>query len=376
MTHTTPRLTTRSILMATASLAALALSGGLAHADAYTDEAKAVVEKAVAPVNEWEGPTSGPKAAMDKSIVYVAGDMRNGGILGVAQGVKEAAAAIGWTYREIDGQGTVSGQSSALSQAVALKPDAIVVGGSDAIEQNAALQNAADQGIKIVSWHGGATPGPMENSPVFANVTSDSSEVAKVSAMKAIADSDGKAGVVIFADSTYAMAISKGRMMEEIIKKCAGCTVLDFKDTPLADVSTRIPQLTTTLLQQNGAKWTYTLAINDLYYDFMPPALSAAGISGDGAPYNISAGDGSQSGYQRIRAGDYQVATVPEPLNMQGWQAVDELNRAFAGEKWSGFVPGIHLVTKDNIESDGGPNNLFDPDNGYRDEYKKIWGAK
>ena len=368
--------TTRRILMATASLAALALSGSLAHADAFTDEAKSVVEKAVAPVTKWEGPTSGPKAAKDKSIVYVAGDMRNGGILGVAQGVKEAASAIGWTYREIDGQGTVSGQSSALSQAVALKPDAIVVGGSDAVEQKAALQAAKDQGITIVGWHAGPKPGPMDDSPVFANVTSDSAEVAKVSAMKAIADSDGKAGVVIFADSTYAVAIAKGRAMEEVIKQCAGCKVLEFEDTPLSDVSTRIPQLTTTLLQQNGAKWTHSLAINDLYYDFMPPALSAAGLAGDGAPFNISAGDGSESAYQRIRAGDYQSATVPEPLNMQGWQVVDELNRSFAGETWSGFVPGIHLVTKDNIGADGGPKNSFDPDNGYRDEYKKIWGAQ
>ena len=376
MNHITPWAMSRSLMIATASLATLTISCGIAHADAYTDEAKAVVEKAVAPVTEWEGPTSGPKAAKDKSIVYVAGDMRNGGILGVAQGVKEAADAIGWTYREIDGQGTVSGQASALSQAVALKPDAIVVGGSDAVEQKAALQNAKDQGITIVGWHAGPKPGPMDDSPVFANVTSDSAEVAKVSAMKAIADSDGKAGVVIFADSTYAVAIAKGRAMEAVIKKCASCKVLEFEDTPLADVSTRIPQLTTTLLQQNGAKWTHSLAINDLYYDFMPPALSAAGLPSDGAPFNISAGDGSESAYQRIRAGDYQSATVPEPLNMQGWQVVDELNRAFAGEKWSGFVPGIHLVTKANIGSDGGPKNSFDPDNGYRDEYKKIWGAK
>ena len=34
---------------------------------------------------------------------------------------------------------------------------------------------------------------------------------------------------------------------------------------------------------------------------------------------------------------------------MQGWQLVDELNRAFAHEKWSGYVPGVHLVTAANI---------------------------
>ncbi|WP_413993724.1 substrate-binding domain-containing protein [Labrys okinawensis] len=361
--------------LATASALALMLAPLAAHADSFVDQAKAIVAKATTRADKWDGPTTGPKAVGNKTIVYVAGDMRNGGILGVAQGVKEAVGVIGWTYREIDGQGTVSGQATALSQAIALKPDAIIVGGSDAVEQKAGLEEAAKQGIQIVGWHSGPKPGPLDGTPVFANVTTDAMEVAKVAAMKAIADSDGKAGVVIFADSTYAIAIAKGRAMEAVIKQCSGCSVLAFEDTPLSDVSTRIPQLTTTLLQQNGAKWTQSLAINDLYYDFMPPSLAAAGISGDGDPQNISAGDGSEAAYQRIRAKDHQAGTVPEPLTMQGWQLVDELNRAFSGQKWSGYVPGVHLVTPDNIEFDGGPKNVYDPDNGYRDVYKKIWSG-
>ena len=112
----------RNLLLAAASAVALATVPMAAHADAFLDEAKAVVAKAVGRADKWDGPTSGPKSVGKKTVVYVAGDMRNGGILGVAQGVKEAAEAIGWTYREIDGQGTVSGQSTALSQAIALRP--------------------------------------------------------------------------------------------------------------------------------------------------------------------------------------------------------------------------------------------------------------
>ena len=55
---------------------------------------------------------------------------------------------------------------------------------------------------------------------------------------------------------------------------------------------------------------------------------------------------------------------------------MDELNRAFAGEKPSGYVTKVHLVTKDNIDADGGAQRRFDPDNGYRDQYKKIWGVE
>ena len=40
----------------------------------------------------------------------------------------------------------------------------------------------------------------------------------------------------------------------------------------------------------------------------------------------------------------------------------------------SGYSPKVHLVTADNVAKDGGPTNVFDPDNGYRNHYKKIWG--
>jgi len=43
-------------------------------------------------------------------------------------------------------------------------------------------------------------------------------------------------------------------------------------------------------------------------------------------------GDGSKSAYQRIRGAQYRAVTVAEPLNLPGWQLMNELNRAFAGE--------------------------------------------
>ena len=58
-----------------------------------------------------------------------------------------------------------------------------------------------------------------------------------------------------------------------------------------------------------------------------------------------------------------------------GWQLIDEANRALAGQGWSGYVAPTHLVSRENIGSNGGPNNVYDPDHGYRDVYKKMWGV-
>jgi len=344
--------------------------------DAGIDAAKSVVAEAAKSNAPWTGPTSGPAGQKDKFIVYVSADQRNGGIRGVGVGVEEAAAALGWQVRTLDGQGTVSGRSSALQQAIALQPHGIVIGGIDAKEQAELLKQIDAAGIKMVGWHATAAPGPADEFKLFANITTEATDVAKAAASLAVAESDGKAGVVIFTDSVYAIAIAKSDAMAEVIKACGGCKLLSVEDTPLAEASTRMPQLTTSLLQRFGADWTYSLSINDLTFDFMSASLQSAGVAQDGNPRNISAGDGSEAAFQRIRDNFYQAATVAEPLNLHGWGVVDEMNRAFAGEKWSGYVAPVHLVTKDNIGTDGGPKNQYDPENGYRDQYKKVWGVQ
>ncbi len=367
-------LHSRAGLAVAAGLAILLGDPAGARADATLDAARQAVGAATAPSEKWGGPTGGPHAASAKTIVYVAGDMRNGGIQGVSDGVKQAATRIGWKVRIIDGQGSVSGIQSAFSQAIALKPDGIIVGGFDAVQNASIIHQAVSQGIKLVAWHGGPTPGPMLQGELFTNVTSDNHRVAEVAADYAIASSDGHANVVVFADSAYAMALAKGNWMRDTVAKCAGCKVLAFEDTPLDQTSTRMPPLTTSLLGRFGAKWTYSLGINDLYFDFIGPPLISAGRDPGGPPVNISAGDGSNSAFERIRSGQYQAATVPEPLQLHGWQTIDELNRAFAGQPPSRYVTPVHLVTSKNIDLDGGKQDLYDPSNGYREVYARIWG--
>ncbi len=354
-------------------IAALAL-GGLActaQADDFLAAAKQKVAAATAPVNQWDGPTTGPKAAPGKTLVFVASDMRNGGVLGVSKGVEEAVKLLGWKIRVLDGQGSVQGRTAAFNQAIALKPDGILLGGFDAKEQGSGVQSAGRAGIPVVGWHAAKDAGAVDG--LFYNVTTNAQDVADIAALYAVAKSEGKAGVVIFTDSAYSVAIAKSNAMAEVIKRCTGCTLLGVEDTPLADTSNRMPQLTTSLLQRHGAKWTYSLGINDLYFDFIGPTLQAAGGEAKEMK-NLSGGDGSASAYQRIRSRRYQAGTVPEPLNLHGWQMVDEANRAMAGEKPSGYSTPVHLVTADNIKNDGGPSNQFDPDNGYRKAYQSIWG--
>lgn len=361
------------MLRRTLTTAALALAvAGPALADAMSD-AQAIVDRYAGPQTTWDGPTTGPAAAEDKTIVVLSGDMKNGGILGATNGVVEAAEAIGWEVRVIDGAGSVQGRTAAFGQALALQPDGIIINGFDSAEQAVAMGEAKAAGIPLVSWHASPNIGPDEAAGIFANVTTDPMEVSAAAANWAFLDAEGAPGVIIFTDSCCAIALAKADRIQETIEALGG-TVLEYVDTPIADTSNRMPTLTTSLLQRYGDAWTHSLAINDIYFDFMGPSLAAAGIPGDGMPRAVAAGDGSESAYQRIRSGQYQAVTVAEPLNLQGWQLVDELNRAMQGEDWSGYTSPLHVVTAENVEMDGGANNIFDPENGYREAYRAIWG--
>ena len=335
-------------------------------------QALRIVSEAAKHGAPWTGPQSGPAAATGKTIVFVAEDLRNGGIVGVAQGAREAARILGWTVKIVDAGGTAAGRSKALAAALAASPDGVVLGGLDAVENSPALARLSRSGVPIVGWHAGSLPGPIGGTPVAMNVTTDPLEVARVTAMAAVAQSGGRAGVVIFTDSRYRIAMAKADAMAAVVRACKDCAVLEVRDVPLSESDARMPAITLELLQRYGKRWTHALAINDIVFDYAIPTLTKAGLSGDGLSL-LSAGDGSAPAFLRIQARTFQTGTVAEPLNQQGWQALDELNRLMAREPVSGFVAPVHLVTAENIAFEGGQTLRYDPDNGYRAIYKRIW---
>ena len=103
-------LTSRTLtgaLLASATAFGLSMSATRADDDAFMKAAKEYVAKAAAPVTEWTGPTTGPKAQGKKLVIYVSADQRNGGAQGVGDGAQEAAKALGLSrsalYRRLEG---------------------------------------------------------------------------------------------------------------------------------------------------------------------------------------------------------------------------------------------------------------------------------
>ncbi|QLH23795.1 substrate-binding domain-containing protein [Streptomyces sp. Rer75] len=332
-------------------------------------KAKQAVAKAEDVDAPWKGPTTGPKARHGKSIVFIAQTLTNPGVAGVAQGVQESAKLLGWNARTLNGQGTPSGIRSAFKEALDLKPDGIVIGGFDPEVAADEAEKAKAAGIPLIGWHATDAPGPSEKPELFTNITSRVEDVAKISADWIIARSDGRAGVVLFTDATVPFAKRKSDLIKKDLATCSDVKLLSYQNIPIPDVNRRAIGAVRSLLSRYGDKWTHSAAINDLYFEHTAPALRAAGKDGSGAPYTIGAGDGDPSAFERINTKQHQAATVPEPLSEQGWQIVDEFNRAFAGRPASGYVAPVHVTTAANS---GGA--LSWDSEGYRQAYRQIWG--
>jgi len=340
----------------------------------YVEQSVKIIEEATRSTNSWPLPSPGSAALPEKTVVFVGEDLRNAGILAVATGVRSAARAIGWKVHFLDLGSNENKRKAIFDEALALQPDGVILGGLDGSISSPYLSQFQKSGIPIVGWHVGPLPGPVEETPILVNVTTDSLEVARVAAHYVIADSDGKASTIIFTDSRFAIALKKSSTMEQIIRSCKECTVLEVKDIALNKAAQEMPLIATQLLEKYGPSWSYSLGINDLYFDHIITTLVMNGNSPDGPPFSISAGDGSPSAFLRVQNASYQRATIPEPLLFHGWQLIDELNRILSNQAPSGYVTPAHIVSQDNIWPKTEQINLFDPKNGYRDFYLKTWG--
>jgi ribose transport system substrate-binding protein len=336
---------------------------------------RAAVQASLHPSTKWDGPTTGPKAVKGKFIAFVAGSLQNGGNLGVLAGFREAAKLLDWRVQTFDGQNTVSGDSAALSQAIAVKPDAIVIVGFPYILTVSEVKAAVAHHIVVVGWHAQNDPGPSPDHLLFTNVTSPNTAIGKLAGEYAIVATNGRARVGILTDLSIPQTLAKADGIKAAIDACQTSSVLTTDSFPFANITTDSPGLVTAMLQRFGSKLTDIFAINDLAFDASVPALRTAGVSATGAPHLISAGDGSASAFQRISAGQFQTATVAEPLYMHGWQVADELNRAFAGKAPSGYVTQPHLVINADVSEFGGAQSVYNPPNGYQAAYRKIWGV-
>lgn len=342
-----------------------------AMAQDVVEEARAALEVYAGPQDDWRGPTESFTPEPGMRVVYISNDENNDASRAWGVAIQEAGAQIGWEVTIIDGQATPVGWISAFNQAIALGVDGIITS-ADAASLSEPIGEAVAAGIPIVGIHAAALPGPDEELGLFTNIQQDPRDIGRAQADWVIVHSNGTGRVIVTSHNEFAIAEAKSRATEARLLECETCEVLEYVNTPIAEVAQRQPQLVTSWLQRYGAP-LYVTAVADYTLDFQVPALRSAGV--DPGDIILVGADGQRSAYERIRAGEYQVVTVSEPVEMQAYQAVDELIRAFAGQPPSDFVQDPYLVTPENVDAEGGADNAFVPSNDYAARYLALWDA-
>jgi ribose transport system substrate-binding protein len=318
------------------------------------------------------GPADGPRAQPRAAVVFVAGDLGNSDIAAVARGVQQAATTIGWSLRVVDGEGTPSGERRAMRTALRAKPGGIILGGFDASTVRAVLRRANAAGVPVVGWHAAPRPGPDRADDVYTNVAANPGALARVTARYLGASASTRTGIVIFADPNQRAHRAVSASLTTQLRRCRRCVVLNIVYQPLATAAVSDVTTVTELLHHYGGRFGYLLAVDDAGADIegARTALVGAGRKGTQPPFLISVGGGDQAEFTRITAGDYQIAAIAEPLTLQGWQLIDELNRARARQAPSGYVAPPKLITKSDVPAGAS----FDPSSDYRSQYRRIWG--
>ena len=315
------------------------------------EKAKAYLAEVAAPVTKWDGPTTGPKAHGKKLIIYRlhrpaqrrrAGRRRR-------RGRKPPRRSAG-TCASSTARAPFRAHASAMTQAIAMKPDGIILRRrSTPPSSSRLLEQAAAAGIKVVGWHAGPKRRPGRGHPGRLHQRHhrpDRSREASPASRRSSSRTARRASSCSPTRSTRSPPPRPTRKRRR--SKAARAARCWRSRTPRSrDLANRM----------GAADDVAALEIRqgvDLFDRRQRPLLTTsrrrrcsrrASIRRPAIPQQISAGDGSVPAFQRIRDKQYQIATVAEPLHLQGWHMIDEMNRAFAGEQPSGLRaarPSVH----------------------------------
>jgi len=335
-----------------------------------------MTEKNTETLSNWDGPTSGPTILSDKKITVFAADMHNAGVAGISLGIEEACEFVGWRAEIIDAKGDMDKLKNLSQDLSGIESDAFVINGANSFETQQSIDTRLSKKQPLMGWHCSANNGPDATQGIAVNITTDALKVAELTALSALEYLEhSPAGVIVFTDSSSQFALDKSHNICNTLR-ANGCEPLELVDLPMATATLEMMETTQQLWEKYGSQWNCSIAINDIYFDYLEAGFLAAGLTQKHYPISISGGDGSREAYERINNDRHQKVTIAEPLLLQGWQIIDEINRFLSGEPWSGFCTQSCAVSHKNIATDVSIDEFYDPANKYRDHYLRYWKPK
>jgi ribose transport system substrate-binding protein len=355
------------------ALAAAAFCGhaSRALAEGGADQAKVAVQQAeTMPHFVAPGQSFDISKLKGKHVWIITSTLAVPFVATIAHAAEAAGKEAGLTTTLFDGKGDVTEWNRGLSQAVAQHADGIITVGASPELMKGPMEAALAAKIPVVDTLTADQAAPLV-AGTFAHVSISFRHSGELQADYAIAESNGKAHVLILGDNEFPGEVTRVDGMEHEFKTlCPDCAVT-VQDTQVGNLGVKLGQLTQTLLRRSP-DITLVLPTYDAQAIYVVPAIKAANLD---KPVNVIGSDAVTSNLDWIRHGNVQVADVGEPDVWAGWAAVDEIARAMLGLPSVEEEIPLRLFVADNLKDvPDDENALFGGD--FVAQYRKLWGLQ
>lgn len=356
-------------------------SGTPAAASDVVAQMKQLIEKhSVKPKFTPPGPPLDVSSLKGKTIAIQVVDARIGAIIGVADAVKEAAARAGLKTTLFDAKSSPVRMQQGFQEAINNGADAIVNDG-DVVKIIAnQIKAAKDKGIPTVEAINSppvvGVPGQGSDPNTYGNVAPDSFLTGQLSAAAAIVNTNGHAKVVIMNTSEVSASPTIVAGMKDALAKCSTCSIVQITDTPLAEWSTAITGLTTTIVRSHP-EVNYLLPIYSDMGIFAAAGVQQAGATGK---VHIASFNGTPAAQALVKKGDIYAVNTAQDNEWIGWAVVDQAMRGMLKmEPANPIAPVRYVATKDlqNVDTSSSTalsTALFGDD--YKQGFLKLWGLQ
>jgi ribose transport system substrate-binding protein len=295
-----------------------------------------------------------------------------------AEYAEAAAKTLGWSLSVYDAQLNPSQYQDGIRQAIANGSEAIMLYSVNCSEAQQALEEAKKAAITVVTAESvdcneSTPPGPKlfsgEVIYTVGNWRAFTEKVGEAQATYAIAETEGKAKVLLLEQSGLLTAtyIKDGFVTE--LERCQECEVVDGLKFTFADLGPKLQEKVQQALLQNPEANVLAAPYDELMTSGVAPAVVEAGR----AQNLISiAGVGFEANIELVREGQGQTAGYIVAVGWEAYASADTLNRVVRGQKPQVSGIGVGFFDKEhNLPATGNATAPID----FVAAYEKAWSS-
>ncbi len=323
----------------------------------------------------FAGPTAPAKAPKGIKVGIIPCAAAFHGCTAPAEAAGEAAKKLGWTVTQYDGGADQRKQNAAILDAISAGSNLILLMAIDPNFVQLGLAAAKKAGIPVLSGTDSTnSPNPVlkpegDKLNYETDVSADMGKIGHRMAEWIIADSGGKANVMVVTDEEFPTVNVVTAGILDGLKECKTCVVQPLQKTTGSQVATTLGQQTVGYLQSHPDV-NYVIGPFDPAAAFMVNAIAQAGL-GDKVKLVSQLGDGQNLDF--IRAGRVQVADCAFDNQYLGYAVIDQairvLNKQPLIEPNGENVP-FQMLDKTNLPPAGQDwHAKFE----YKDVFLKLW---